>query len=192
MRPHLFAFAILLASPVLAQHTEPTATADAPQARQFDFLIGQWELDVHPKVGGLVAMIHGSPKLAGTLKAWRVLDGRAIEDETRIVDGSGNPISLSRALRVWSGDAARWKVAAIDAYHARSSESTGVLRDGELRMEGRSTDAAGKPVLTRTRYYEIRADGFRMQQDRSTDDGATWEEAVLTIDARRTAATAAP
>ncbi len=46
--------------------------------------------------------------------------------------------------------------------------------------------------MTRTRYYDITADAFRMQQDRSTDNGKTWEEGVLTIDAKRVAASATP
>ena len=61
-----------------------------------------------------------------------------------------------------------------------------------MRLEGRATDAEGKPVITRTRYFEISADAFRMQQDRSSDGGQTWDEAVLSIDARRTAASASP
>ncbi len=61
-----------------------------------------------------------------------------------------------------------------------------------MRFEGHSTDAEGKPAITRTRYYDIGADSFHMQQDRSTDNGQTWEESVLTIDAKRAAASATP
>jgi len=191
-------FAALLATPfgAFAQHAGDSAApsaANAPaEAKQFDFLLGQWQLDVHPKVSGLAAMIHGAPKLVGTWKAWRVLDGLGIEDEMRIVDPSGNPISLSRALRVWASGEARWKISGVDAYHARSSEASGRLQDGEMRMDGHFTDAEGKTVLTRTRYYDIGADAFRMQQDRSFDNGQSWDENVLGVDAKRTAASAAP
>ena len=190
----LLLIALFVPAAALAQHgAPPPSAANAPaEAKQFDFLLGQWELDVHPKVSGLAAMIHGTPKLAGTWKAWRVLDGLGIEDELRIVDASGNPLSLNRGLRLWSGGEARWKVVGLDAYHARSSDASGTLQDGVLRLAGRFTDGDGKAVLTRTRYYDIGPDAFHMQQDRSEDNGQTWNEAVLTIDAKRTAATATP
>jgi hypothetical protein len=195
MKSYLFALAAFVFVPVAsvpraAAAAEPAATGQS-ETRQFDFLLGQWQLDVHPKVSSLAAMIHGTPKLVGTWKAWRTFDGLGIEDEMRIVDASGNPLTLQRSLRIWAGGEARWKAAAVDAYHGRSSESSGALQDGVMRLDGHSS-GDGKTVLTRTRYFDIGADAFHMQQDRSEDDGKTWDEAVLTIDAKRTAATAAP
>jgi hypothetical protein len=198
MRTFLCAAILALGTPAaaFAQHSADAAaptSANAPaEAKQFDFLLGQWELDVHPKVSGLAAMIHGAPKLSGIWKAWRALDGLVIEDEMRIVDASGNPKSLTRAQRIWSMHDARWKVVMIDAYHGRTSESSGQMQGAEMHTESRSTDAEGKTVLTRTRYYDISADGFRMQQDRSEDNGQTWDEGTLAIDAKRSAASASP
>jgi len=178
----------------VAQHSAlPESATSAPaEAKQFDFLLGEWQLEVRPKVSGLVAMIHGSPKLVGTWKAWRVLDGLGVEDEMRIVDASGNPVSLNRGMRIYSRSDARWKISGIDAYHGRSSEASGSWQGNEMRIEGHFIEGDGKTVLTRTRYYDIGADAFHMQQDRSMDNGQTWDEAALTVDAKRTAATAAP
>jgi hypothetical protein len=163
------------------------AQAMPAESKQFDFLLGQWELEVHPKVSGIAAAIHGSPRLVGTWKAWRALDGLAVEDELRIVDASGNPISLSHALRTYSKNESRWKVGGLDAYRARFSESSGQLQGGEMRLNGRGFDPEGHPVLTRVRYYDIGANGFRMQQDRSNDEGRSWDEGVLTLVAKRVA-----
>jgi hypothetical protein len=191
-------FALTLSWPLLAlaQQTAdaPTASIEAAavEAQQFDFLLGQWELDVHPKVGGLVAMIHGTPRLLGTWKAWRTPDGLGIDDELRIVDASGNPISSNRSHRTYVAAERHWAISGGDASRGRSSMATGLWRNGEMHMEGRSSEAQGASMLIRTRYYDIRKDGFRMQQDRSTDDGKSWDEGVLTIDARRVAATATP
>ena len=160
----------------------------AQQEKQFDFLLGAWEVEVQPKVSGLAAAIHGTPRLSGTWKAWRALDGLAIEDELRVVDASGNPISLTHALRIYSKTDRRWKVGGADAFRARFSESSGEGVGGEMRLSGRGTDAEGRPAVTRVRYYDIKPDGFRMQQDRSIDDGKTWDEAVLVIVAKRVAA----
>ena len=163
------------------------AQSAPPESRQFDFLLGQWDLEVHPKVSGIAAAIHGAPRLTGTLKARRTLDGLAIEDETRVVDASGNPISFSHALRTYSKGEARWKVGGLDVFRSRFSESSGTFQGGEMRLNGRGFDPEGHPVLTRVRYYDIGADAFRIQQDRSSDEGRTWDEGVVTISARRVA-----
>src|SRR6185437_10737296 len=86
-----------LAAFAQAAGSNPAASgsAAAAAAGQFDFLLGRWELVVHPKVSSLAAMIHGTPKLIGTLKAWRVPGSGGIEDEISITDGSGNPLSAN-------------------------------------------------------------------------------------------------
>lgn len=176
------------------QHTaaRPSTPGNSPprEATQFDFLVGQWEVTVTPKVTSLAARIHGAPKLLGTWKAWRAFDGFGVEDELRIVDGSGNPNSLSYALRVYNAAERRWEITGMDVYRARPSAATAVANDGEVVQSGRGVDADGKEYLTRTRFFGITANAFRFQQDRSTDGGRTWTEAVLKMEAKRVAASA--
>lgn len=196
LRRFILVIATICVAPTtgLAQHRAggPAPAFSAPrEATQFDFLIGQWELTVLPKVSSLAARIHGAPKLLGTWKAWRAFDGFGIEDELRIVDGSGNPSSLSHALRVYSSTDRRWEVTSVDVYRGRSSSATAVLQNGEIVQSGRGVDAEGKEYLTRTRYHSITPAAFRFQQDRSTDGGRTWNEGVLKIEAKRVAAAAA-
>jgi len=163
------------------------ATSAFAQEKAFDFLLGQWEVEVRPKVSGIAAAIHGTPKLSGTWKAWRALEGLAIEDELRIVDASGNPISLTHAMRIYSKAEHLWKAASVDAYRAHLGQSSGESRGAEIVMSGKGTDAEGRAVVSRVRYLDIGPNGFRMQQDRSSDDGKSWDEAVLTIVAKRSA-----
>ncbi|HTD28833.1 MAG TPA: hypothetical protein VK660_05540 [Xanthomonadaceae bacterium] len=180
-----------VAAPVAAPAVSKPMTAAPVEARQFDFLIGQWQLDVHPKVSGLIAMIHGTPRLVGTWKAWRSSDGLGVDDELRVVDGSGNPISLGRTQRTWLKDQGHWKSSSVDLAHPGTpSEAIGVWHGGEMHLTGHHTDPDGTSTLVRTRYYNITANGFRMQQDRSTDNGQSWDEAAVIIDARRVAAVA--
>jgi len=165
-------------------------TGPRPEAKQFDFLIGQWELEVHPKADTLMAKIHGAPQLTGIWKAWRAFDGFGVDDEIRIIDKSGNPVGLSHAMRAYSNSESGWLVVSLDAYRGRIVESKGQLQGGEMVLSGKGTDPEGKPVLTRARYSQITADSFHLQNDRSADNGATWDEAVLVIDAKRVGAAA--
>lgn len=186
---------VALSSPLAAQHSgggaSRPALSPAPEATQFDFLIGQWELTVYPKVSSLAARIHGAPRLLGTWKGWRAIDGFGVEDEMRIVDRSGNPSSLTHAVRVYNANEKKWMIAGVDAYRGKTSASSGELKGGQMVIFGQGVDEEGKPLITRTRYYDITATAFRYQQDRSTDGGKTWDDGRLRIEAKRVAGEAA-
>lgn len=186
---------LLLSGRAAAQHSGGATARPSPtaprEASQFAFLIGQWDLKVMPKVNSVAARIHGSPKLLGTWKAWRMVDGFGIEDELRIVDGSGNPSALSHSLRLYSVADAKWLITGVDAYRGRVSSSAGSWSGAQMIINGTGTDAEGKSFLTRTRFYEITAKSFKYQQDRSSDNGSTWDEGAVRIEAKRTSASAA-
>jgi hypothetical protein len=173
-----------------AASAQQAPTTPRPEAKQFDFLIGQWELEVHPKTDSLMAKIHGAPQLTGIWKAWRAFDGFGVDDEIRIIDKSGNPVGFSHAMRAYSSAESGWLVVSLDVYRGRLTESKGQLQDADIVLNGKGTDPEGKPVLTRARYSKITADSFHLQNDRSADNGATWDEAVLVIDAKRVGAAA--
>ena len=181
----------LIATTAHAQHrgAAPAPTAPA-EARQLDFLIGQWELTVKVPAQGLAQKIHGAPKLVGVWKAWRAFDGFGIEDELRITDLAGTPIGLASALRIDDRATKAWSLTLLDVYRAKYTPATGEWKDGTLTQTSRGTDPEGKAVLTRSRFYEITPKSFRFQQDRSFDEGKSWTEGTLRIEATRVAATA--
>ena len=194
MKALVLSLALAFAGIAHAQHGGATsvATTAPAEAAQFDFLVGQWELEVSPKVGGLAAMIHGAPRLVGSWKAWKSFDGYGLDDELRVLDASGNPMSLNYSQRIFDAKTKRWLVSGLDVYRARFGSASGVWQDGEMRLEGSGQNAEGKPVLTRTRFFEITPDRFKMRQDRSLDNGASWEEGTLTVLAKRVSRVAAP
>jgi hypothetical protein len=168
----------------------PPAVRSAPaEAKQFDFLLGQWELVVKPQGTSLAARIHGLPKMLGTWKAWRALDGWGIIDELRITDESGNPRSLTSATRMYDATARHWVVSTADAYRNVMTSSTSTWTDGRMTASSKGTDADGKAYLTRARYLSVTPASFTFEQERSTDDGKTWTKTLI-ITAKRTAATA--
>jgi len=162
-----------------------TASA-ANEARQFDFLVGQWELSGEIKVSGLVALIHGQPKLAGSWRAWRTADGSGIEDDMKLTDASGNPTTSVHFQRTFSREENCWKITGNDANRGALQAATGRWQGDQMLVMGSGTSQEGKRYQTRTHYLAITPASFRMVQDRSFDDGKTWDDAVVTLNARRT------
>jgi hypothetical protein len=189
------AFLVVLALPANAgaQHGRggpPPVTTPPSEATQFDFLVGQWEVIARPGPPTLASAIHGAPRLPGTWKAWRGLDGFGIEDEMRLTDEAGNALSLAHGVRAYDPAVRHWNSVLVDVYRSVITTSTAEWKDGQMVVSARGTDADGKPYLARTRFYDIKPASFRYQSDRSYDDGKTWTEGILKIDAKRTAATA--
>jgi hypothetical protein len=176
--------ALVVLLPLAALAQKPAADS---AANGFDFMLGTWKLDVRVKVSGLAALIHGAPKLSGTLTVRRTPEG--MEDELAVVDASGNPRSTRRSRRVYDATSARWNITNIGAYHGREGSAQGRQEASEMRVDG-SYAEGGEKTLTRSRYFAITADAFRYTQDRSSDNGASWDEGVFAYDAKRIAAAA--
>jgi hypothetical protein len=162
------------------------SVAATPEARQFDFLVGQWQVSGEVKVSGLVAMIHGRPKLAGSWKAWRTADGQGIEDELTLTDASGTPLSAMHVTRSFSRDENCWKIRGRDAYKGDLPPATARRQGDEMLVTSSGTTPEGRHYRNRTHYLAITPAGFRMVQDRSYDDGKTWDTGAVTLDVRRT------
>lgn len=191
------ALAVLLASPTpgMAQHAGGgPAAAPAPaapvEARQYDFLVGQWTLEARVPTTSLATKIHGMPKLVGTWKVWRAFDGYGVEDELRITDASGNPLNLTHSLRYYDRNARQWAITALDAYRGKFVTLSSTWTDGRMVTTSSGVDQEGKPFRQRSQFFDITPTGFTYRQDRSYDDGKKWTEGTLTITAKRVAAAA--
>lgn len=193
---HLSLIVAIALSPLAlgAQHGFGAASSietRAPrEASQYDFLVGEWTLAITPKVSGLVARIHGVPRLHGSWKGSRALDGWGEEDELRIVDESGNPIAYTHFVRIYDPAARHWSVFAIDVYRQRVTTSIAQWQGNEMVTIADGTDPEGKPYRSRTHVTDISPTGFRYTQDISHDGGATWDEGHLVMQAKRVTGTA--
>jgi len=190
LAPAAVAVALLLPAVAAAQARPPGAGPNRSirppaEANQFDFLLGEWELTVTPKVSSLAQRMHGVPELSGTWTAWPALDGWGIRDEMRVVDDSGNPQVLLTNVRVYEPATRGWLVATVDAYRHRVTRSTTRWDGNEAESVVETEAHDGSGILVRTRFTRIRPDSFRYHQDRSTDGGESWDRDVLVIDARR-------
>ena len=178
---------IVVSRPASAQHAGGAAnlTVSAPkEVSQLDFMIGDWDLDVEVPATTFAAKIHGMPKLVGTWRARKALDGWGIEDDMKITDVAGNPKSMSHAVRYFDRNTRKWAISGLDVYRGKFSTSTGEWRGSELHLSGSGKDANGKPQMIRTRVYDISQTGFKFRQEKSDDGGKTWKENI-SIEARR-------
>ena len=194
-RPFVIAATILLVATraVHAQHagSAPSDPTRAPsEAHQFDFLLGEWTVEAKPLVNSLAAKIHGVPKLVGTWRAWRAMDGWGLTDELRLLDASGNPRSVSHAVRVVEANGQHWKQVTVDAFRGSVTQSDATWNGTAMQVTGGGTDDNGKVFRSRIRFSEITPTSFTYRIDRSWDLGKTWSEGVLTITAKRSAAAA--
>ena len=74
----------------------------------------------------------------------------------------------------------------------RLSSASSQLVAGEMVSLSESMDPDGKPYRSRTRVTDITPTSFHYSQDVSYDNGATWEEGHLVIDAKRVTSTSPP
>jgi hypothetical protein len=180
---------IVVAVPASAQHGRGAASlsVSAPkEVSQLDFMVGDWDLDVEVPATTLAAKIHGMPKLVGTWRVRKALDGWGLEDDMKITDVAGNPKSLSHAVRYFDRNTRKWAISALDVYRGKFSTSTGEWRGSEMFVSGSGKDANGNTQTIRTRIYDISQTGFKFRQEKSDDGGKTWKENV-SIAARRAA-----
>lgn len=179
---------IVISTPSAAQHAGAAAslTVSAPkEVSQLDFLVGDWDLDVAVPATTLAAKIHGMPKLVGTWRVRKALDGWGLEDDMKITDVAGNPKSMSHNVRYFDRNTRRWAISGLDVYRGKFSTSTGEWRGSEMHLSGSGKDANGNTQMIRTRIYDIRQAGFKFKQEKSDDRGKTWKENI-SIEARRT------
>jgi hypothetical protein len=171
-----------------AQHGTPVVAGPGTAPRevsQYDFLVGDWDLKVQVPATSLATKVHGMPKLVGTWKVRKGLDGWGLEDDLRITDIAGNPASMAHAIRYYDRATKRWIVSALEVYRGRFSTATGQWNGKEMVTTSVSKDADGKPIMLRTRVFNITPTSFSYQQDKSDDNGKSWDDWTLKIQAKR-------
>lgn len=178
--------ALILACALAPLTSSGSGAAAAPEARQFDFLVGQWQVSGEVKVSGAMALFHGRPKLAGNWKAWRAADGQGIEDELTLTDASGTLLSAVHLTRSFARDEHCWKIMGRDASKGAATTGTACRQGDEMLMTSSGTTPEGKHYRNRTHYLAITPAGFRVLQDRSYDEGKTWDTGAVILDVRRT------
>lgn len=142
------------------------AACDAPEHRQFDFWIGEWDV-----VGGVGSPMEGKRQGHNTIA--RAAAGCALTEHWRGASGLEG-----HSLNAWDATASRWRQFWVggDGLVLRLE---GGLQDRSMLMHGELPTAGGKRQRQRIRWTP-QPDGSVVQRwDTSDDDGASWQASFV-------------
>ena len=129
----------------------------SPEARQFDFWVGEWDAyDPRGRKAG-ASVIERVANGCGILENWTNAAG----------GGSGKSINFYDAR---AGEWFQYWIGADGAPHRFS----GMYKDGALRFEGEPHTQGGKRFITRLTFFDVDANTVRQLSEQSDDGGKTW------------------
>jgi hypothetical protein len=156
----LLAVAALLTVPLAAggsahaqQPQQPRC--DAPEYRQFDFWIGEWE------VTGQDGRVLGRNRIT------RILDGCVLLEEW-IGAGGGT----GKSMNAWDRTSGTWRQTWLDNGGGRLELSGGL--QGAIMVLSNEAPGPDGAVVHQRLTFEPTDDGLRQHWQRSTDGGQTW------------------
>ena len=127
-----------------------------PEAKQFDFWVGEWDV-----------VVNGKP--AGTNRIERILNGCVLQENwTGAGGGSG---------KSWNwydiGDR-KWHQLWLSSGGAPHLSLAGSFADDVMKYEGTSVGPGGVAVHNRLQFFKLPNDRVRQFWEQSRDGGKTW------------------
>jgi hypothetical protein len=167
MHRAVLCFALACSLPMTAY-----AACDAPEYRQFDFWLGEWEV-----VGGAGAPAEG--QLQGYNRIERVSAGCALAEHWRGAKGLEG-----HSLNTWDATARRWRQFWVGG-DGTVLQLEGGLREGVMELHGELPTASGGVQQQRIRWTPHPDGSVSQQWDTSDDSGKTWNVSFLGLYRRR-------
>jgi hypothetical protein len=144
------------------------AACDAPEYRQFDFWLGDWEV-----VGGPGSPAEG--QVQGQNRIEKIAAGCGLSEYWRSARGGDG-----RSLNTWDANAKRWRQFWVGS-DGTVLQLAGGLQEADMVLEGELPGANGAVQRQRIRWTP-NADGSVTQRwDVSDDAGETWKVVFLGI-----------
>lgn len=167
MRSRILLWFLLLggALPVSTQ-TQGSATPQPctqPQARQFDFWVGEWNL-TWPAA-------NGQPSGKGTNSISKILDACVIEENFK--DLGAAPALRGLSVSTFNGRLGKWQQTWVDS-QGSYLDFTGEWNGKEMILSRQGVDAKGEKVWQRMVWKNISANALDWSWERS-NDGTQWE-----------------
>lgn len=137
----------------------------SPQARQFDFWIGDWVVTPYQQPAGPNLSVLGHNRIELQLEQCMI-----VEHWTSNGPGGGS----GKSINFWDTNRSKWRQVWV-ADGGGSLDYEGELRDGAMRFEGWTLAPNGGRVLQKLTFFPIHRDTVRQLFETSTDSGRTWQ-----------------
>jgi uncharacterized protein DUF1579 len=158
----------------------PSKACAAPEYRQFDFWIGDWDLAVHAR-SAPTSDQWGEAR--GHQHVEAILGGCAIAEHFT-ADGPQTPWA-GASYSSWQPALSQWRQTWVDDSGGYLAFRGG-LEHGAMTLYGEPREAGGKRFQMRMVFRDVTADSLRWEWQRSDDDWAT-AAPMIAIDYRRAA-----
>lgn len=136
----------------------PKAPLASPEARGFDFWIGDWN----------VTDTNGNQ--AGTSRVEKILNGFVLQENWTSASG-GN----GKSWNTYDPNSKRWRQHWVDDSGRVVDYVDGVREGNHLTVTTRQSGADGRTVLNRMTFFDIDPTHVRQLGETSADEGATWK-----------------
>jgi hypothetical protein len=139
--------------------SEQPVPCTSPEARQFDFWIGEWDLTWDNK----------GKKDKGTNTITAEYGGCVIQEK---FDGKPGMEFTGMSVSIFDKRDKKWKQAWVDD-QGGYFDLVGEFKDGEMHLIHQQPQK-GPKVLNRMRFFNIKTDSLDWGWEKSTDSGETW------------------
>ena len=152
-----------------------------PASRQFEFLIGDWDVDAKRlSPDGSILF-----RYRGTWAATYLNEGRMVMDDFKALAPDGRPISSYVTLRTYAEVSGRWEMSGLAALQpAGALEWHGVWTGTEMVIDATGVDSSGRNIRTKIRFSNITRNGFVWESESSADDGKRWTRTASLVATR--------
>jgi hypothetical protein len=157
-RPLSFLVALLLGA-----SAEAGAPCSAPEAKQFDFWVGEWKVRWD-------ATSAGDPGGTGHNRIAMILDGCVIEEN--FSTDEAQPL-VGHSVSVWSPQRRRWLQTWVDN-QGSYLDFTGEFKDGKMILARQGLDGKGEAISQRMIFENIAADRFDWRWE-AARGGGEWK-----------------
>lgn len=141
------------------------------QARQFDFMLGEWAARTtrfRPDGSELASF-------GGTWRATSLHGGRMLFDEFVARFEDGPELAYMATLRSYCPASERWEMTFLVAHQPlRITSFSGHWTGDEMLLSGSGQTLDGRPMQSRVRFFGISERGFDWENLVSLDDGENW------------------
>lgn len=152
----------------ISTETKPGNSTLGSPHNQFDFLIGEWDVNARTYQFDQV--------VAQTKAVWTARyhdDKRLIIDEWRSIPKAGEDSQFWMTLRTYSDALQRWQIVGLQANQPTLAPTfLGEWRDNEMHMTAEVLVEQG-PLQAKVRFYAITDNRFQWEMKMSID-GETW------------------